>query len=94
MDYMKAAFEKFVINHDPSGHCTNLLAMNESQTNYLHPHVDIAWSAWQASRDAIEIELPEPFDLHCDPSPEMVYDADDTNDAITSHGIRIKGKTE
>lgn len=90
----KAAFEKFVIKHDPSGHCTNLLAMNEAGTNYLHPHVDIAWISWTASRAAIEIELPK----HCNgttPDAEGYDDAlDECIEAITSHGIRIKGKTE
>lgn len=51
--------------------------------------------AWQASRAEIEIELP------CgEISPSMhmtqrvMMNAKDVVKAITSHGIRIKGKTE
>ena len=58
------------------------------------PPKKLAFSAWQASRSAIEIELPE----HCNGrTPDAVgYDdaIDDCIEAITSHGIRIKGKTE
>lgn len=90
----KAAFEKFVIDHDPSGHCTNLLAMNEDYTSYLHPHVDIAWKAWTASRAAIEIELPDK--LVAEDYWDSGYNCavGHCTVAITSHGIRIKGKTE
>jgi hypothetical protein len=85
MDYMKAAFEKFVINHDPSGHCTNLLAMNESQTNYLHPHVDIAWSAWKASVAAID-KYAEPY------KAEVSLDLEGIAAALHAYGIKVKGK--
>ncbi len=91
----KAAFEKFVIDHDPRGHCTNLLAMNEDSTKYLHPHVDIAWKAWTASRAAIEIDIKNlenhPDDYFMDGYNDAISDV---TDELTSHGIRIKGKTE
>lgn len=96
----KAEFEKFVIKHDPSGHCTNLLAMNEAGTNYLHPHVDIAWISWQASRAAIEVEKEPEHEWMGDyPSHDSFLDGyangwNDCVDAITPNGIRIKGKTE
>lgn len=92
----KAAFEKFVIKHDPSGHCTNLLAMNEAGTNYLHPHVDIAWISWTASRAEIEIEL-EPlsdqyFASDIKNSFEHGREAERkaTVQVLTSHGIKVK----
>lgn len=48
---------------------------------------------WQASRAAIEIELP----VHCNgiSSEAAAYDdaLDECIEAITSHGIRIKVKT-
>ena len=55
----------------------------------------MAWQGWQASRAAIEIELPEGTGWASDP-----YNHGRNNGinqcakAITSHGIRIKGKTE
>lgn len=68
------------------------------QTEYEH------WcKAWQASRAAIEIELPQRQSLCAsgygdgyfvpsDAGEGLEYD--EVVEAITSHGIRIKGKTE
>lgn len=36
----------------------HMLDANSAGTNYLHPHTDIAWIAWQASRSALVVELP------------------------------------
>lgn len=47
----------------------------------------MAWQGWQASRAAIEIELPSPI---CD---DLML-TEEVVEAITYHGIRIKGKTE
>ena len=55
---------------------------------------DEYWDIWQASRAAIEIELPDKL------IEEDYYDGGYNcaikycSQAITSHGIRIKGKTE
>lgn len=53
----------------------------------------VAHQAWLASRVEIEIELP----VHCNgiSSEAAAYDdaLDECIEAITSHGIRIKGKT-
>lgn len=45
------------------------------------------WEGWKESRAAIEIELPSPI---CD---DLML-AEEVVEAITSHGIRIKGKAE
>lgn len=60
----------------------------------LHPSasnavIRIAWSAWQASRQCIEVELPEvedPANFFCE-----VYDTYKMQQAMTSAGIKIKG---
>lgn len=57
----------------------------------LSIHKSLGYRVWQASREAIEIELPKGT------SDEIGgYDIDlhATEKAITSHGIRIKGKAE
>jgi len=46
------------------------------------------WLAWQASRQALEIELPEPFRL-CDGYGQGL-DPEDTREAIESAGVRVK----
>ncbi|MEN4908957.1 hypothetical protein [Rahnella bonaserana] len=54
----------------------------------------IAKSSWTASRAAIEIDLPY-NDVISDETDEQWDKAVDAcSKAITSHGIRIKGKTE
>lgn len=55
----------------------------------------IAKSSWQASRAAIEIELDGDADHWDDPFCDGYRIATEAAEkAITSHGIRIKGKTE
>ena len=49
------------------------------------------WEAWAASRAAIEIELPRGTS---DEIGGYSIDLHTTENAITSHEIRIKGKTE
>lgn len=80
----KAAFEKW-IKSDLNLEITMRCGMTKG----------IAWSAWQASRAAIEIEL----DGEACHSDEYFCDGyriatEAAEEAVTSHGIRIKGKTE
>ena len=46
------------------------------------------WSAWQASRAAIEIELPEPFQIARSASGLVYYYADEVDEAIKNSGIK------
>lgn len=53
----------------------------------------IAWSSWQASRAAIEIELPKNKWHPCDCIDVVVaYDKDDIDQCIRAAGLRIKEK--
>ena len=55
----------------------------------------IAWQAWQASRQAIEVELPESATVENEwDDYEIGYNngIESTADAIRAAGIRIKGK--
>lgn len=62
--------------------------------NNMHPSASnailrIAWDCWQASRQCIEIELPEveePANFFCE-----VYDTFKIQQALTVAGIKIKG---
>jgi hypothetical protein len=64
----------------------------EEQTEVLLNFAE-GWGfrVWLASRVAIEIELPEL--VAGDYGHKYLFVARDVADAITSHGIRIKGKT-
>ncbi|HIA3372020.1 TPA: hypothetical protein ACWP5B_004462, partial [Escherichia coli] len=52
----------------------------------MHIKVEIAWEAWQASRAAIEIELPVWFVSDA----IAVYDRDDIDESIRAAGIKVK----
>jgi len=66
-----------------------------SVDRYYNEYIEIPYRAWKASRAAIEIEL----DADCSHSDEYFCDGyriatEAAKEAITSHGIRIKGKEE
>ena len=46
-------FEEWFKLHSDEEECTNLLQRNSASTNYLHPHTDLAWIAWKASREVL-----------------------------------------
>lgn len=54
----------------------------------MHIKVEIAWEAWQASRAAIEIELPESFTMHSGRSPYLYVS--EVQSAIRAAGIKVK----
>lgn len=56
--------------------------------DYVVPAVQVAWLSWQASREAIELDLPEPFDKH--QSGEGMYYADEVDKIVEAAGLRIK----
>ncbi|EDB6444207.1 hypothetical protein ACJ2L7_001486 [Salmonella enterica subsp. enterica serovar Newport] len=65
----------------------------------MHIKTEIAWEAWQASRSAIEIELPAKNDISGDdyPIPDLVDWDDGRNagiqecaEAIHVAGIKVK----
>lgn len=100
----KAAFEKHIretyqypqLEMEPDDSpCTGEYVDTLRQTEYEH------WcKSWQASRAAIDIERePEHEWMGEYPSHDSFLDGyangwNDCVDAITSHGIRIKGKSE
>lgn len=49
-----------------------------------------AWMSWQASRAAIEIELPEPFPLDTNPQGNTYYYESEVDEAIESAGLKVK----
>lgn len=94
----KAAFEKHIretyqypqLEMEPDDSpCAGEYVDTLRQTEYEH------WcKAWQASRAAIEIELPRKVGSKSSWQDGPFMFSDEVVEAITSHGIRIKGKTE
>lgn len=53
---------------------------------YSSHQTNLAWLSWQASRESLEIELPEPFITN----ETWCYDEDLVNQALISNGVKIK----
>lgn len=66
----------------------HLYAVEKSNGDYLLASAESSWAAWQASRAAIEIELPEWFSPHDCGDRAMWSDA--VEKAIRAAGIKVK----
>lgn len=98
----KAAFEKFMLdemdldvsvfrNEDPDTSENWPYATTNAASSAVITVSFKAWcKAWQASRATIEINLPPE---HYRVTDKAFY-SKEVIEAITSHGIRIKGRTE
>ncbi|WP_272694428.1 hypothetical protein [Providencia sp. PROV036] len=79
MDKSRQQFEAwFIRKYNIPEHVMNLSPIK----------VEIAWEAWQASRESLEIELPEPFIAN----ETWCYDEDLVNQALISNGVKIKNE--
>lgn len=56
-------FEEWFKLHSDEEECTNLLQRNSASTNYLHPHTDLAWIAWKASREVLANREAQPVEV-------------------------------
>lgn len=64
---------------------------------YVYPEVQSAWLSWQASRAAIEVELPVPYEsfsgvFHAEDGedPDLSMSAHEVRQAIESLGLKVK----
>ncbi|AZF93179.1 MAG: hypothetical protein [Phage NGI136] len=53
--------------------------------------IPVMWMVWEASRESLEVELPEPFiaNENCE---TWCYDEDLVNQALISNGVKIKNE--
>lgn len=63
------------------------------QEKYKYDMIQIMWEGWQASRESLEVELPEPNPE--DSGSPNFYDGyntaiSDIHDELTSNGVKIK----
>ena len=60
--------------------------------DYGHPTVQIAWQAWQASRAALVVELPELKSFNASDEPDFAYEVaiDDIKCALDDAGAAYK----
>ncbi|HGN0719337.1 TPA: hypothetical protein ACKRNA_001191 [Proteus mirabilis] len=93
MDKSRQQFEEAIKQlSDPSEFESKLKRANNG-LNYADQYVDLMWISWQASRESLEIELPEPNPE--DSGSPNFYDGyntaiSDIHDELISNGVKIK----
>lgn len=92
MDKSRQQFEEWLVrNHSDT--CNNINFEINSKGDYRYFSTRLAWEAWQASRESLEIELPEPSPE--DSGSPTFYDGyntaiSDIHDELISNGVKIK----
>lgn len=92
----KAAFEKWLKEKMPTTYQHVFISEEDEMTNHFKASVLDMRTGWDASRNALEINIPATSDSEYwfeGTFQRMRYERD-VEKVITSHGIRIKGKTE
>lgn len=73
-------FDEWCINRGIS------ITKSPGYDGYQNPRAKVIWEAWQASRAAIEVELPSWYVCGVD----AVFDRDEIEQAIESAGLKVK----
>lgn len=81
-------FEAQIRLHTDESEIEERLKNANGGLNYAHPETDVAWIWWQASREAVDIKLPEvcAFNL-CE-----LLDKKQVIEAIRAAGLKVKGE--
>ncbi|WP_368873867.1 hypothetical protein [Proteus mirabilis] len=89
MNKSRQQFEEFIKFHMDGAEINNKFETANNGLNYADQYVDLMWIAWEASRESLEVELPEPFiaNENCE---TWCYDEDLVNQALISNGVKIK----
>ncbi|QNH66858.1 hypothetical protein H7F13_06365 [Proteus vulgaris] len=76
MDKSRQQFEEFI----SKGDCP-----------WVKGIIPVMWMVWEASRESLEVDLPEPFiaNENCE---TWCYDEDLVNQALISNGVKIKNE--
>lgn len=87
MDESRKQFEEWITN--TSSDLLRVVMIKRREDGiYRHLATENKWKAWQASRAAIEIELPEWFSPH-DCGDKVMW-SDAVEQAIRAAGIKVK----
>lgn len=88
MDESRKAFESWVASATNSDLHRGIMLDRRESGGYSHLATENKWEAWQASRAAIEIELPESFTMHSGRTPYLYVS--EVQSAIRAAGIKVK----
>lgn len=97
MDISRQQFEEWLVrNHSDT--CNNINFEINSKGDYRYFSTRLAWEAWQASRESLEVELPVKIPTMDDDSFEEGlcegYNnaIDDFKQILISNGVKIKNE--
>ncbi|HEK0565201.1 hypothetical protein [Proteus mirabilis] len=91
MDKSRQQFEEAIKQlSDPSEFESKLKRANNG-LNYADQYVDLMWISWQASRESLEIELPERKGICHNEYESGYFDGiDKCEDILIRSGVKIK----
>lgn len=87
-------FEAQIRLHTDESEIEERLKKVNGGLNYAHPETDVAWIWWQASREAVEVELPPRIDCCNVPFAAHSWNAclEESEKRIRAAGIKVKGE--
>lgn len=89
-------FEAQIRLHTDESEIEERLKKVNGGLNYAHPETDVAWIWWQASREAVEVELPSLKQI--DSGERYVWSdgvfnfKEDVIESLIATGIKVKGE--
>lgn len=89
MDKSRQQFEEKVA--EAMGLDISEIIRHRDGDKYQSLTISVAWHWWQASRESLDVELPEPFiaNENCE---IWCYDEDLVNQALIRNGVKIKNE--
>ena len=91
MDKSRQQFEEFIKFHMDDAEINNKFETANNGLNYADQYVDLMWISWQASRESLEIELPERKGICHNEYESGYFDGiDKCEDILIRSGVKIK----
>lgn len=90
MDESRKAFELWVASTTNSDLHRGIMLDRRESGGYSHLATENKWEAWQASRAAVALDMPEPFKLAKSSSSLTYYYQDEVDAVLSCVGIKVK----
>lgn len=93
MDKSRQQFEEFIKFHMNEPEPNNNLDKANNGLNYADVGIDLMWISWQASRESLEIELPQRKGISHNEYESGYFDGiDKCEDVLIRSGVKIKNE--
>lgn len=90
MDKSREQFEQWVINENKLRLSAHENPLKRCANSYYYGWVSSAWEVWQASRAAIEIELPDSTEFDGPDMSGAQQAISQIRETLTETGIKVK----